>query len=334
MSPRAKRKQGFTLQVSFVAGLLLLTGCAGLATGPVHPTSSDKAVTLKHVQTIDKVGLGPDSKAKAFFFGDDIVDLQRPVAIGMHNDMMLIADADRGMIYRYDLKQGRMRPIRNAGDEVIGEVSDIDVRPDESFLVTDTSGRRALHFTSRGKLKQVFESGPNLSRPISVVYDERKNEVLVADEVFSHIVAFSPDGEPKYGIGGRGSGEGKFRIITDMLNTPDGLYVSDRIEYAVQKLDNEGRFAEKFGEQELVFPTAIARDKHGRMFVADKADSKIKVFFEGKMIDVVGRNGYVNGEFRYVSDMKIHRSRLYVADSLNGRIQVFDILPPTVLNAN
>ena len=331
MSPRTKRKQGLALQIALYSSLLLFVGCAGNAVkAPVHHSSGDQAKTLRHVQTISSATLGADLSVKNLFFGRDKVKFGRPVAVGVREDLMMIADADSGVIYRYNLKNNTMRLVRGSGDKVLGEVTDIYVRKDESFLVTDNLGKRALYFSPAGKLIRIYQSGPNLSRPIAVSWDEKKNEILVADEMYSHVVAFDEAGEPKYGIGGRGIGEGKFRIITDMLKTDDGMYVSDRIELAVQKLDDQGRFVRSFGEEQVVFPTAIAEDKYGRLFVADKADSKIKVFADGKMIDVVGRNGYVDGEFRLISDMKIQYDRMYLTDSLNGRVQIFDILPPSV----
>lgn len=336
MSPRAKRKQGSALQVGatawILAGLLLLSAC-GSAPTRVHPSSGDRAVTLAHAYEIDVVDLYNNVFLKKIIFGADRVRFDRPVALDVLGDDMIIADAGTGMIYRYDLVKKRMYPVKGAGDQVIGEVSDVEIMPDRTFLVTDTLGKRAIQFTFGGKIKKVFASDPNLSRPIAVSWDEKRKLVLVADELYSHVVAFSPDGEAQFGIGGRGIGEGKFRIITDMLQTADGLYVSDRIELAVQKL-KDGRYVEHFGEKEVTFPTAIARDAYGRVFVADKADSRIKVFLDGKMIDLVGRNGGGSGEFRLISDMKIYNDRLYVVDSLNSRIQVFRILKPKDVNAS
>ena len=151
--------------------------------------------------------------------------------------------------------------------------------------------------------------------------------MLVADETYSHIVSFDMDkAQPIYGMGGRGEGPGKFRIITDMIPIPDGYLVSDRIELRVQVLDKDGNYIANFGQGIVTFPTALAVDKQGRVYVSDKADSTIKVFKAGKLIDQVGRNGYGAGEFRYVSDMKVLGNELYVVDSLNGRIQVFEFI--------
>jgi hypothetical protein len=208
-----------------------------------------------------------------------------------------------------------------------------------SFYVTDVEGRRALHFSPDGSLLKVYKHAPNIFRPIALTVDEKRQQVLVADETYSHIVSFDMEkAEPIYGMGDRGEGPGKFRIITDMIAIPDGYLVSDRIELRVQVLDKQGEYVANFGQGIVTFPTALATDKQGRFYVSDKADSTIKVFKAGKLIDQIGANGYGAGEFRYISDMKVLDNQLYVVDSLNGRIQVFEFVSDTnkvaLLNKN
>lgn len=237
-------------------------------------------------------------------------------------------DYNRGVIFKYNLKTDRMSIIRGAGDIIDDEISDIYIAKDQSFYVTDVEGRRALHFAPDGKLLKVYRNAPNIFRPIAITVDEERKEVLIADETYSHIVSFDMEsGEPKYGMGDRGEGPGRFRIITDMIAIPDGYLVSDRIELRVQVLDKAGNYIADFGRADLMFPTALAMDKFGRVYVSDKSDSTIKVFKAGKLIETIGRNGYKPMEFRYISDMKIHNDQLYVCDNLNGRIQVFKIIP-------
>lgn len=239
-----------------------------------------------------------------------------------------VQDYNRGVIFKLDFATGRMHILRGTGDMIDDVVSDIYIAKDQSFFLTDVEGRRAMHFSPSGKLIKVYQNAPNIFRPIAITVDEERNEVLIADETYSHIVSFDKDkAQPKYGMGSRGEGPGKFRIITDMIAIPDGFLVSDRIELRVQVLDREGEFVAEFGRNELMFPTALAMDKFGRVYVSDKADSQIKVYKAGKLIEKIGRNGYGPMEFRYISDMKIHNDQLYVVDSLNGRIQIFDIIP-------
>ena len=343
-------------KIALIGALFSVVSCGQVQIKPVHSTSGDQAKTLRYLKTIDVVGLGFNDAIKRIIAGRDEHDLNRPVAIDVRDDVMIIADSGRifdkssitvaepgygisdvglrivdnaaGVIFRYNMKTGRMKLLWGAGDHIKGDVTDIYLASDKSFYLTDVEGRRALHFSPDGKLLKIYKHPPNIFRPIAITVDEKRKEVLIADETYSHIVAFDMQkAEPIYGMGDRGNGPGKFRIITDMIAIPDGFLVSDRIELRVQVLDREGNFVAEFGRGEVTFPTALAVDAAGRVFVSDKADSTIKVFKAGKLIDTIGRNGYGNGEFRYISDMKVAGNNLYVVDSLNGRIQVFEFLP-------
>jgi len=351
------------LQVALICFAVSITGCGQIQTkenghvnNTVHTSSGAHAKTLRYLKTIDVVGIGSNDAIKRFIAGQDSHDLNRPVAIDVRGNTMIIAESGRmdvkrgitvaepdygisdaglrvvdqavGVIFRYDLTTGRMKILNGVGDHIKGDVSDVYLASDNSFYLTDVEGRRALHFSPTGKLLKVYKHPPNIFRPIAITVDEQRQEVLIADETYSHVVSFDmKKAEPIYGMGGRGNGPGNFRIITDMIAIPDGFLVSDRIELRVQVLDREGNFVAEFGRKEVVFPTALAVDIEGRVFVSDKSDSTIKVFKAGKLIDTVGRNGYGAGEFRYISDMKVKENKLYVVDSLNGRIQVFEFIP-------
>lgn len=330
MPQSTSRNYRFALQVGLVAALLSLFG--GCASTPdlsePHATAGAAAKTLRYVETIDKVGMGSGDSFKKLLVGSDTYDIKRPVAVGLRHNAMIIADAGHnGLVLKYDFATGRLVPLRGVGELIADEASDVYIADDDSFYITDTLGKRVIHFAADGTPLRQFRSGPNISRPIAVYVDERDDSVYVADEVYSKVVQFDAKGEPVRGIGGRGVGEGKFRIITDMIKVPGGFLVSDRVELSVQLLDDSGNYQGHFGENDLMFPTALAADKYGRVFVAEKSDSTIKVFKNGEIIDVVGKNGYGKGEFRFISDMKIYDDKLYVVDSLNGRIQVFNILP-------
>jgi len=334
MSQRSPKKRRLTLQIIFhrlwLVPLVLISGCTITPSHiekPVHSSSGANAQTLRYASMLNVIDLGSGDFLTRIIAGEKVQDLTLPTAIGIRDNLMFIADVGTGLIYKYDFNKKRMVILMGAGDQMLEEISDIYVAKDQSFYVTDVLAKRVMHFSKTGSLLQIFSNAANIFRPISVHVDEEAKEVLIADENFSHIVAFNYKGEPIYGMGSRGEGPGKFRIITDMIAIEEGFLISDRIEYSVQVFDRRGKYLSHFGEGDLLFPTALAMDQYARVYVAEKAESVIKVFKNGKVIDIIGRNGYGRGEFRHITDMKIHKGQLYVVDSLNGRIQIFDIMP-------
>ncbi len=328
MPQGTQRQRWFALLALVVAAAA--PGCASNAR-PIekHPSVASGAKTLQHVESISVVGLGSGDHFKQAIVGADLYHFSRPLALAVRDRVMYVADAGTDVIFRYNLDTRRMEKVGNAGGRLVGDPGAISIEADYSFYITDPLGKQVLYFSPKGKLLKTFRDGPNISRPIAVAYDAERNQVLVADELYSHIVAFDKEtAKPLYGMGDRGNGPGRFRVITDMVETSKALYVSDRVEYRMQVLDKSGQFIRSFGQDTLTFPQAVAVDEdNGYVFVADRADNRIKVYIDGKLVDVIGRNGPADGEFRLISDMALSDGRLYVADSLNQRIQVFRVIP-------
>jgi len=72
----------------------------------------------------------------------------------------------------------------------------------------------------------------------------------------------------------------------------------------------------------LILPVALAYDAAG-IYVVDAHDCAVKVFSkQGRFRAAIGRKGSGPGEFSFPSGVSAFGGRLYVADKLNGRIQV------------
>jgi DNA-binding beta-propeller fold protein YncE len=256
------------------------------------------------------------------------VSFINPVTVGGVRDQLYIADAGARAIYRYDLTNKAIKILGQAGGQFVGEPSGLFVEPDLSFYVADPTGKQVLYFDSEGNFVRRYSDLANLSRPVDVVVDPDRNQVYVADGTYSHIVVFSKFGQALFAVGSRGRGPGKFRTITAMARGKDSLFVADRLELPLQEIDMAtGTFRYSFGQGQIVWPTAIAVDKEQRLFVSDRSDNTIKVFDDVRLIATIGGTGSAPGRFRLIADMWISdQGLLYVADSMNRRVQVFRVL--------
>ncbi|WP_448191356.1 hypothetical protein [Azospirillum sp. sgz301742] len=106
-----------------------------------------------------------------------------------------------------------------------------------------------------------------------------------------------------------------------------GVYVTDAELGVVVHLDQGGKPLGTFGKGEMTRPTGIARDpKGGRIYVTDTARHKVLIFApDGHLIDTIGARGHEKYEFNFPTHLAIAGDRLYVADTLNFRIQVFTL---------
>lgn len=105
------------------------------------------------------------------------------------------------------------------------------------------------------------------------------------------------------------------------------IFISDAMLRRVFVLDSSGRYIKEIGTSDLFQrPAGIAVDEE-RIYIVDTHNHKIFVFskHDGKLLFSFGKNGAQKGEFNYPTNIFMGRDKLlYITDSLNFRIQIFD----------
>ncbi len=112
---------------------------------------------------------------------------------------------------------------------------------------------------------------------------------------------------------------------------PDGnVYVPDTHYQRVMVYSPEGTLLRQWGSEgtgpgQFIFPTDIAFDSKGNIFVSEYGDNdRIQVFSpDAKLLYQIGKFGTGPGEFMRPQSMVIDGDVLYVTDACNHRIQVF-----------
>lgn len=112
---------------------------------------------------------------------------------------------------------------------------------------------------------------------------------------------------------------------------PDGnIYVPDTHYHRVVVYSPEGNEIRRWGSfgtapGEFIYPTDVAFDARGNVFVSEYGDhDRIQVFdSKGVFLREFGRFGQGDGEFSRPQSMAIAGELLYIADACNHRICVF-----------
>lgn len=187
-----------------------------------------------------------------------------------------------------------------------------------------------LRFDLDGNLMTSFGAGM-IYWPHGMHVD-REGNVWVADAVGygpepegrgHEIIKFSPEGEVlmRLGeIGNPGESETQFLRPSDLLVAPDGsLFVVDGHHAdgnnRVVKFDAEGNYLLEWGgtgtaNGEFRDPHALAMDSQGRLFVGDRANSRLQIFTQqGEHLETWHQFGRPSGLFIDENDV------LYSADS-------------------
>lgn len=302
------------------------------ATGiPVLPPIEPGQI-LSYWETIDRGVLVKDSTTTGRWIkklsGGAEMRFIRPTAVSVKGNALYIVDMGWDLLFRLDRTSNVIEPIAELSSIAHGDVVDIYIAEDNDIYVTDTDGSRVFRLKPTGKIAKVYESALNLSKPVGVLEDSVTKNVYIADAEFDHIAIFTHDGELTDALGGRGSEPGQFLNITTLTRGAEGFYVGARVGQHIQVLAPDGSYLYSLDQTDMVFPFAIAADTDFRLFVADYMDNEIKIFLRGRYVTSIGGTGVGPGQFKRITDLSFDGGLLFVADSLNARIQVMRVSAP------
>jgi hypothetical protein len=307
-----------------------LVGCAyralehGSSAGLEWP-AGDPRVRLQTVIELDE---GKDSAGLRIlkWLGADEVGrrFRRPYGVAWHGDAVLIADPDAALIAR--IAPGGKIQFSPAGlfDQPIGVAS-----CPQGIVATDAvAGRVAL---LDDDLRLVRWLSEELLRPTGVSCSDERTFVL---ETGRHrLVVIEPDGTRTI-LGGRGDGRLEFNYPSSIVVHEGFFLVGDTLNFRVQRLDvatgayeaEFGRLGDAPGETPRIKGLAVDRD--GNIWVSDAHLDRVSLYdAKGELLISLGGNGIEEGRFSFPAGIAAHADgRVAVVDSLNRRLQVFNLL--------
>jgi DNA-binding beta-propeller fold protein YncE len=160
---------------------------------------------------------------------------------------------------------------------------------------------------------------------VAVAKDGR---VFVTDTAARRVFVFDPTAKSVTFVGE--SGPGKISKPVGVAVDDDGtVFVADATLKRVFGYARDGRMTIAIGHDgELQNPSGLAIDRqHRQLYVADAKKHQVLCYSsaDGNFIRAIGKRGVDRGEFNFPTNLSVDRQgRLYVADTLNFRIQVFD----------
>jgi len=180
----------------------------------------------------------------------------------------------------------------------------------------------------------MFEGGKGSGKgqfddPLGIAIDVAGN-VLVADSRNGRIEKFTPSGTFITSIGTKGTGYGQLKEPNGIAIDRDGnIYVADAGNHLVLKLGPDGSVIAQWSGPAPGFyaPRDIAIGPDDSLYVLDQGHSRIvKMAPDGNVLAVWGSEGAGDGQFANHTGLAIDpkTNRVYVADPLHKRIQVFD----------
>ena len=197
-------------------------------------------------------------------------------------------------------------------------------------------GSASVAVEENSKLRQLLtgegpKGGEGLGKPYAVAVF--RGRVFVSDTVQRYVSVFDFPNRRFYRIGDEGPGQLTKPLGLD-VDRAGNLYVADSSAKSIVVFDGNGKFLRRIGGAKWFTRLAsVTVDPKGdRMYVVDiggvsSKDHRVRVFnpTDGRHLFDFGVRGSGPGEFNFPYDVAVGKEgRLYVVDSGNFRIQIFD----------
>lgn len=252
--------------------------------------------------------------------------LERPFGVTAVGDVVYVADPDLPALLKL---VGASAQRLACKDLPWSAPIAVAAGGDGTLYVADGAAAHIVALDAKGACRAL--GAGELERPVSLAVDGER--LLVADAPRHQVVVLSTAGAVLARWGSEGPGDGQFHFPTGVARAPDGtVLVVDAMNFRVARLSARGEWLGAFGTSgdaggDFSAPKAVAVDAAGRVFVTDARRDAVLVFGPGGGFDfAIGATGSAPGYLAHPAGVAVTGRRVLVADSMNHRVQVFEIL--------
>ena len=245
----------------------------------------------------------------------------QPVGVAAQGDVLLVADAGARTLWRLDRSRDAMAAFAPFSGSANGSGTSLHLGNDFSTWVALPAEHMVVQYDVRGREVRRWRDDANAPRPVAVAVPENRGELLVGDAATAQVVVFDPLGRARRLLGsGRA---GALQSITAMAFGPRGLYVLDRARSAGGRARRPAARCSKSSAR-----TSWCSRAHWRWTAAAASSSATtstsasRYSAAPQLLATAGGAGSGPGRFGRIEAMAVDGNLLYVADSVNARVQV------------
>ena len=328
--------------IAALLAMAVTAACAPTALQRSHDADSDTDIIwpespqrprIRYIFTLSEpqdIGIRPGflSRFVQFFAGREVQGMVRPYAVVADESLIAVADPGLQAVHLYFTNASRYEVIRDVDGDPLRSPVGITFADDSIFVSDSVTGK--VHVLDRdGEHRHTIS---NLSRPTGITFHPESQRLFVTDTAENRVVVFDKQGSRLFSFGNRGRGPGEFNYPTTLTAVGQKIFVNDTMNFRVQEFTLDGLPISGFGEigdgsGQFALSKGIGADSQGHLYVSDGLSNHVQIFDPaGRFLLAFGGMGVQAGQFRLPAGVFVFADTIYVADSQNRRVQVFEYI--------
>ncbi len=199
----------------------------------------------------------------------------------------------------------------------------------------DVKGHVVVKYSPAGRVVMILgnrqgtpgnnDSKDAFAEPTNIAFEPNGDFYVSDGYVNSRVIKFNRDGEYITHWGRKGTGDGEFNLVHDVVRDSHGrIYVADRTNQRVQIFDGSGKFLGKWtGIGAPWGLDYVAREN--AIYMCDGLNNRVvKLNLDGEILGVFSSYGKVPGKLDFAHSIAVDSAgAIYVAEIKNWRVQKF-----------
>ncbi|MBC7961390.1 MAG: 6-bladed beta-propeller [Steroidobacteraceae bacterium] len=273
----------------------------------------------------------------------DVVSLKRPLSIASNGTgKVFVSNTETADVLVFDFNARDTYKLGgNLMQSAIKHLTGIALDAQGNVYVADSSSRK-IHVVDRdNKPVRVLDLSTRMKSIGMFAVDKRAARLIIPDLKEHRIVVTDLEGNFLFAFGKPGSADGDFNFpLSVAIEADGGIVVCDSLNARVQRFTSQGVFVNKFGRRgdgvgDFAIIKGVAVDSEGHIYVTDGKESRVTIFspsgetllaFGAKYSQMdaskVAAGGFLIPQGIYIDQ----NDRIFIADQLNNRFQVFQYM--------